>query len=170
MGSYLRRDELQTRTKVEGLRDVQSETTEFWIDLSEDLLNTFNIDYSSAGFTNIAAWVTQKIAEHLFIQNEEQIVIAVNTPFRRERLGSYSYDKGPRTLDQKKELFIDLPPMVQVAILRITKDRSPLSVFTRVFREENSVSETGVRDYQDLLDVEIARINDSDGEFKISNS
>ncbi len=170
MGSYLSRQQLQTRTKVEGLRDVAGETTDFWIDLSEDLLNTFNIDSSSAGFTNIAAWITQKITEHLFVQNEEQIVIAINTPFRSERLGSYSYNKGPRTIDQKKELFIDLPVMVQVAVLRITKDRSPLSVFTRVFREENHVSETGVREYQDLLDIEISRINDSDGEFVISNA
>lgn len=165
MGSYLTRQQMQARTKVEGLRDVAGETTEFWIDLSEDLLNTFNIDSSSTGFTNIAAWVVQKIAEHLFVQNEEQIVIAINTPFRSERLGSYSYNKGPRTLDQKKELFIDLPTMVQVAILRITKHITPLSVYTKVFREENHLTETGVRNYQDLLDIEIARISNSDGEF-----
>ncbi len=172
MGSYLTVQNMSKRTKVQGLRDVegQNEVVGFWIDLAEDLLNTYNIDSSSAGFTNISAWITQKITEFLFIQNDEQIVVAANTPFISERLGSYSYRKFPRNEDQKKELFSDLPIMVQVAILRITKDKIPLAIYSRVFREENSDVVTGVRDYQDLLDVELSRIDDSDGEFEISNS
>ncbi len=170
MGSYLTVQNMSKRTKVQGLIDVegQNEVVGFWIDLAEDLLNTFNIDSSSVGFTNIAAWITQKITEYLFIQNDEQIVVAVNTPFISERLGSYSYRKFPRSEDQKKELFSELPMMVQVAILRITKDKVPLAIFSRVFREESSDVITGVREYNDLLDEEIARIDDSDGVFEIN--
>lgn len=172
MGSYLSVQNMSKRTEVQGLKDTDGahEVIGFWIDLAEDLLNTYNIDSSSAGFTNIVAWITQKVSEFLFLQNNEQIVVAANTPFISERLGSYSYRKFPRDENQKKELFADLPIMVQVAILRITKDKVPLSISTSVFREERSDVVTGVREYNDLLDAEIAKIADSNGVFEISNN
>ncbi len=171
MGAYLSAQNMSKRTKVEGLRNVegQRETINYWIDLAESLLNTANIDSSTTGFANIAAYITQNITEFLFLQNEEQIVVANNTPFISERLGSYSYRKFPRDENQKRALFADLPMMVQIAIQRITKYNIPLSIVSNVFREEGSDVVTGIREYNDLLDIEIARIADSDGVFEIGN-
>lgn len=172
MGTYLSVQDLSVRTKVTGLKDAEGarEQLAYWIDLAEALLNTFNLDSSLTGFASIAAFATQKVAEHLFVSNEEQIVIVANSPFRSERLGSYSYNKGPKIMDQKKEMFADFPVLVQVAISRITKEIIPLSIYSSVFREEKSGTVTGVREYQDMLDVEIARIDDSKGTFEVGNS
>lgn len=154
----LTRAQLQARTKVVGLREEDDEdTVQYWISVAEALLEPLDLDSSVLGYTVNMLFVVQKLTEHLWINNDEQIVIAANTPFRSQRLGSFAYQlqKNP----DNPTVFSSMPPVVQALIKRYTKNPKQLAFTTSVFPQVDADAD-GLVEYHDFLDAMVTKDRD----------
>mgnify|MGYP000737104408 CR=1 FL=1 len=141
----------QKRTKVKAIRETQDrDLVQYWIDLAESLLESIELDSSVAGYTFNMAFVVQKIAENLFLRNEEQVVIAANNLFQSERLGSYSYKKLPISVNP--DIFDQFEPIVKAIVSKYSKQALFSSVTTPVFTE-TIADHKGIREYHDYLRI-----------------
>ena len=151
MAIGLTRQQLQARTKVIDLKEENDEDTiQYWISVAEALLEPLDLDTSVAGYTVNMLFVVQKLTEHLWINNDEQVVVAANTPFASQRLGSFSYRLQPAP--DKISIFSSMPPIIQAIIKRYTKNPKQLAFTTPVFPQVDADS-VGLVEYHDFLDA-----------------
>jgi hypothetical protein len=127
--------DIRSRVNFEtGNDDADQEAKTMWIDLAEDMMNMFELDTALVGYTNIMAWVAQKLVEHLFLSNAEDNVRIANNNFKTERLGSYSYTKGPMAASDRS-IFETLPDIIKPVFARFIKNRHPIGITTSVFHQ-----------------------------------
>lgn len=143
---------------ISGLSDIKQHDTDsvlqYWIDLSEALISTYNLNDSLPGYEINIKFATAKTAEFLFLQNQEEYIVQVNNPYQSERIGSFAYTKRKR-VEGRPDLDGLLPEIAIAIIARyliITSSASAL-ITTRVFREGEPVDSDDIleRQYSDYL-------------------
>lgn len=97
-------------------------------------------------FTLLMTDLVYYVAEALFFWsgNVETIV----SPFRAERIGSYSYDKGSRD-PSKLRLLLENHEIIWPMMLHLRSLPEPLVISSRVVQVVEANPETGIRDYVD---------------------
>ena len=145
----LTRKQLQARTNLVGLRQATDEdTVDYWISVAEALIDAIDLDSSIAGYSINMLFIVQKVVEHLWINNDEQVTIAANVPFRSQKLGSFSYQLSP--VQERPDIFDNMPPIVKAIIRRYTKVPTQMTVTTPVFPQVDP-DINGVVEYHDFL-------------------
>lgn len=164
--AFLTSTQLHRRTSIEELKEENADVVNFFLDTANEILADIEYDTGRSGYTNALSLAAQKLTEHLWINNQRDMVEAANRPFRSERLGSYSYTKDFGA-EKPKSMLDVLPPFVGFIVRRYMKNAAPKSIYTGIFREEERELTTGMRDYHDLLDAELALIEESDKTFTV---
>lgn len=131
-------DNFKLMSKVSSLKAEDDDLIQTWISLADNLISSFELDSSRAGFNVNVAFAIQKTAEYLYIQNEEDYISAINSPFKYEKFGSYSYTRfDVKQMAAKSNMLIDFLPPVAASIINIyMKTHKPISVTTHVFDPE----------------------------------
>ncbi len=138
--------EVQERSQASAIKDLEVGLIEFYIELAESLLNTQVLDTAKRGYTINVGYAVLKLAEHLAIQDQENILVTMASPYSQERMGSYSY----KIKDIEK---LGWPSIVDriLKIYRTIPSSQALVITSRVFAELRHSEVTGFRPIHDLL-------------------
>ena len=145
--------QLNSRSDLAVITAMDTATRNYWIDLAEQMLDLLDLNKSRSGFDTIFEYAVQILVEHLVVRNQESIVYAVNTPFRSERMGSYSYTMAPGIVDSKS-LFPELPALLRMIVKKFLNNADPIAYSTAVFYEALADSE-GISKYHDWVDDQV---------------
>ena len=135
------------RSKLSELKSEEDDSIQYWIDLADSLIESFDLDSSLPGFDINIAFAIQKTAESIYVQNLESNILVINSPYQSERVGSYSYTKA-RPRDDEGDIF--LPSIALAIVLRYLSSSDTSSYTTSVFVETEPDKE-GRREYHDYL-------------------
>lgn len=145
--------ELKLRSRVVSLVAETDDVIQYWIALAESLLESFNLDSTLPGYETNIRFAVRKYTEYLYLEDDESTIVNANSPFKSERIGSYSYTRADpaQTQETDEGFFAGLPAIVAAIIKRYLSGSSPVSFTTSVFRQTKP-NEEGVREYHDYLD------------------
>lgn len=104
-------------------------------------------DPTKPDFGPMMSELIYNIAEAMYYKS--QALPALSTPFRSERIGSYSYDKGAQTVQQQNQVaadFITKSDIIRPLIIYLSDYRGPLVYGTRIEHALPANPDTGIRD------------------------
>ena len=123
----------------------------FWIDAANAVMCTFNFEEGQKGFRSVAKIIAVGIIDYFFSVSRKNAVLAANSPFKSERLGSYAYTRfSPSDNNMQEGIIQSLPGHVLYLLLLFLKKGKPRSIVTRVFDELPPDSQ-GERSYAEIL-------------------
>jgi hypothetical protein len=132
-----------------------SDTGEPLIERSRRLLEMYGpYDAGKENFNRLIVELIYYTAENLYFWS--QSFQGVVSPFKSERIGSYSYDKGVATKESLKNL-IESNDIVWSLVLHLRKFPDYVAVSTRVMYPALTSSETGVKNVIDTYNDRLAR-------------
>lgn len=139
--AFLTLAQLEARTKLTSLIEESTALKEFWLDVVNGFLGSFNLDENAEGFSAGLQYVAQQLVESLSINNSQQNVLAANSPFQSEKIGSYSYalkrPLGMNEEDINSYLYASLTPMARAILNRyMGASDSVITHSTTVFEEQ----------------------------------
>ena len=119
-----------------------------WIEAANSILSTFNFDESIEGFANSMVLVASGIVEHFYSGSRRNAIMATNSPFKSQRLGSFAYTlKTESNLQKAKgDIFENMPDYILYLISRYLKKPDPRISTTGVFQEAPANSD-GIRPF-----------------------
>ncbi len=124
------------------------------IDRSHSFLNIYGpYDESKSNFLVLMTDVVYYVAEALYYQGRS--VASRVSPFRSERIGSYSYDKGAKQ-DFNKGL-LEAFPLIGDTISRLHDNSKPMAYGTRIEQVMPANPNTGVIDMVSAYNNRLAR-------------
>ena len=131
--------DLKIRTNVSQLLAEEDSLIQYWLDLGDSIIKTFELDSSVDGYGVNVSFAIQKTVEYLYIDNLEENTLAANSPFKSERIGSYSYTRFSG--EKKFSLKDNLPPIVYSILSTYLKTNKPISYTTTVFNDLPYISD-----------------------------
>ena len=150
--------DFRARSKITQFLAETNEVIQYWITLSESLLETFELDESRSGFAINMAFAVQKLAEALYLENEEEYLTGMHSPFKSEKYGSYSYTR----FDRPKGMTMMMGMAGNFAIL---KDYIPpivagiINIYSALDRPISITNEIFTLDYDDYI-AEYGKVGD----------
>ena len=142
-----------SRSRLSSLTGEDSDTIEYWIDLAESLLGRLDLDQAISGFDVNMTFAVQKYTEYLYITNDEANVMASNSVFKSERIGSFSYTRFDNDVNiavGDRNIFDSMPSIVAAIVRLYIRAVEPVSTTSPVFLE-TIVDPKGRREYQDYI-------------------
>ena len=142
---------IRTCTELSGL--ANDSKLEIWVQRAVARLSIYELDPNKHdGFEINMIIAIQKMTENLWHGFQEASIVQANSPFRSEKIGSYSYTRfDPRGISSGEEAEEELPVLVRVLIDAYLAEPDLVFSTTRVFQEIDS-DRDNVREYYDVLD------------------
>ena len=123
-----------------------------WIEAANGLLSTYALDDTKEGFAASMRLVASGIVEFFYSKSRSDTIVAANSPFKSQRIGSYSYTRMTASDYGTIDVVESLPGYLLYILNRYLK-HGAIGVSTGVFKE--LPPEDGVREYYDGIDTDL---------------
>ena len=124
------------------------------VDTANGILDSYSLDIARQGFESAMKLVAVGIIEYLYTNKSRAAVMAANSPFKSERLGSYSYQRATpiTSTTEQKSVINSLPANIRFILSRYIKSRAGI-VTSEVFKE-NEPDQDDIRRFSEFIDID----------------
>jgi hypothetical protein len=141
----------KTFTKLSGVEAAPDPLVQSYLDRANSYMNrlgTFCSDQGSS-YTGDMTVGIYLLAELFWSKSSESVVNAITGPYKSERIGTYSYDKGSAA---QKQIFNPMDDFEIASIVNTYLCVDEVNMIRTVVFRELPFGEGGRRDYKDIHD------------------
>lgn len=85
-------DDLRTRSQDPFVKDMANDLLVcLWLEVANAYIENLRLDSTKPGYNASMAFVVQQLVESMSHSSTRERILAINSPFRSEKFGNYSY-------------------------------------------------------------------------------